>query len=101
MYRFWSLYVCILPYSRNPSNRNRQEFEEPVQHVDVEPSRIATRQNEVAAAIADDDTITRVASTTLNNNFILVDGRVRFQLKNWIYCDRVTLTTIFSCQNFL
>ena len=73
-------------YSRNPSNRNRNEIvEEPVQHVDVEPSRITTRPNEVAA-VHDDDTITRVASTTLNNNFILVDGRVRFSIKNWIYC---------------
>ena len=43
-------------------------IEEPVQPLEIEPSKI---NQDVSPK-----TITRVASTTLNNNFILVDGQV-------------------------
>ena len=43
-------------------------IEEPVQPLEIEPSKI---KQDVSPK-----TITRVASTTLNNNFILVDGQV-------------------------
>jgi hypothetical protein len=52
---------------RTPTNQD-EAIPEPVQPLEIEPSRINHHRE-------DAKTITRVASTTLNNNFILIDGQ--------------------------
>ena len=91
-YNFHYHYCYYYLFCRTSTNQD-EAIPEPVQPLEIEPSRINHQQRE------DAKTITRVASTTLNNNFILIDGQVSVKLVCSCYfpsiCFLVNQITLF------
>ena len=75
--------IIIITICRTSTNQD-EAIPEPVQPLEIEPSRINHHRE-------DAKTITRVASTTLNNNFILIDGQVSV---NFCCCFFLWLTNL-------